>query len=132
MAIVLVLDRITKHLVVTGIPVGDSHRFLPAIQLVHVRNTGVAFGVLAGGGAIVLALTLAALMALVVYFLLRPARSGLWLPTGLLVGGAAAPGPSGTSAQLGSGSRWHRSRPRGHSPTRPGPHSRSRGRTSTC
>jgi len=28
------------------------------------------------------------LTALVVYFLLRPTRPGLWIPTGLLVGGA--------------------------------------------
>ena len=85
---VLIIDRLTKHAVVTGIAVGDVHKFLPGINLVHVRNTGVAFGFLSGGGAIVLVLTLAALAALVVYFVLRPTRRGLWLPTGLLVGGA--------------------------------------------
>ena len=87
-AAVLIVDRLTKHAVVTGIPVGDVHKFLPGVNLVHVRNTGVAFGFFAGGGAIVLILTLAALTALVVYFLLRPTRPGLWIPTGLLVGGA--------------------------------------------
>ena len=35
-----------------------------------------------------LVLTLAALAALVIYFLTRPTRPWLWLPTGLLVGGA--------------------------------------------
>jgi signal peptidase II len=85
---VLVVDRLTKHAVVTGIAVGDVHKFLPGVNLVDVRNTGVAFGFFAGGGAIVLILTLAALTALVVYFLLRPTRRGLWIPTGLLVGGA--------------------------------------------
>jgi signal peptidase II len=87
-AVVLIVDRITKHLVKTGIPVGDVHKFLPGINLVHIRNTGVAFGFFAGGGAIVLVLTLAALAALVIYFLMRPTRPWLWLPTGLLVGGA--------------------------------------------
>jgi signal peptidase II len=87
-AIVLIVDRITKHAVVTGIPIGDVHKFLPGINLVDVRNSGVAFGFFAGGGAIVLILTLTALTALVVYFLVRPTRPGLWLPTGLLVGGA--------------------------------------------
>ena len=85
---VIALDRITKHLVVTGIPVGDVRRVLPGVNLVHVRNSGVAFGFFSGGGALVLALTLAALGALVAYFLVRPSRRGLWLPTGLLVGGA--------------------------------------------
>ncbi len=88
MVAVIVVDRLTKHAVVTGIAVGDVHRFLPGIALVHVRNSGVAFGFFAGGGALVLVLTLLALSALIVYFLLRPTRSGLWLPTGLLVGGA--------------------------------------------
>jgi signal peptidase II len=88
MAVVLILDRITKHLVVTGIAVGDVHKFMPAINLVHVRNSGVAFGFFSGGGALVLILTLLALGALVAFFLLRPRRPLLWLPTGLVVGGA--------------------------------------------
>jgi signal peptidase II len=86
--LVVIVDRITKHLVVTGIAVGDEHKFLPAINLVHVRNSGVAFGFFSGGGALVLILTLVALGALLVYFFLRPERRGLWIPTGLLVGGA--------------------------------------------
>ena len=85
---VVIVDRITKHLVVTGITVGDQHRLVPGVNLVHVRNSGVAFGFFSGGGALVLVLTLAALGALVVYFVLRPTRRGLWVPTGLLVGGA--------------------------------------------
>lgn len=87
-AVVIILDRVTKHLIVTGIPVGDVHHVLPGVNLVHVRNSGVAFGFFSGGGALVLALTLAALAALVIYFLVRPGRPWLWLPTGLLVGGA--------------------------------------------
>ena len=85
---VIVLDRITKAAVTSGIEVGDVHKFLPGVQLVHVRNSGVAFGFFSRGGALVLVLTLAALSALLVYFALRPRRALLWLPTGLLVGGA--------------------------------------------
>jgi signal peptidase II len=48
----------------------------------------VAFGVLSGGGAIVLVCTLLALAALIVYFVTHPGRRGLWVPTGLLLGGA--------------------------------------------
>ena len=87
-AVVLVIDRITKSAVNSGIRIGDVHKFLPGVNLVHVQNSGVAFGFFAGGGALVLVLTLVALSTLVVYFLLRPTRPGLWLPTGLLVGGA--------------------------------------------
>lgn len=87
-AAVVVADRITKHLVVTGIAVGDTHRFLPGIQLVHYRNSGVAFSFFAGGGSLVTVLTIAALVALLVYFARNAGRPGLWVPTGLLVGGA--------------------------------------------
>jgi signal peptidase II len=87
-ALVILIDRLTKHAVVSGIAVGDEHRFLPGVQLVHVRNTGVAFNFLSGGGGLVLAITLVALAALLVYFALRPAEPWLWLPVGLLVGGA--------------------------------------------
>ena len=87
-ALVLILDRVTKHAVVAGIPVGDVHKFLPGVNLVHDRNSGVAFGFFSGGGALVLVLTLTALAALVIYFVRRPTRPWLWLPVGLLVGGA--------------------------------------------
>lgn len=85
---VLILDQLTKHTVAAGITSGDARRFLPGIQLVHVRNTGVAFGVLSNGGALVLVFTLAALALLLAYFARRPERPLLWLPTGLLIGGA--------------------------------------------
>lgn len=86
--VVLILDRLTKHWVRTGIPLGDRRAFLPAVDLVHVRNRGVAFGFLAGGGAIVLVFTFAALALLAAFLTLRPQRRLLWLPTGLLIGGA--------------------------------------------
>jgi signal peptidase II len=85
---VLVLDRLTKHLVVSGIAVGQERKFVPGIHLVHVRNTGVAFGFLSGGGALVLVATFAALGVLLWYFLSHPTRPWLWVPTGLLIGGA--------------------------------------------
>lgn len=88
LAVVIGFDQLTKHLVRSGIDVGDSKRFLPAINLVHVRNKGVAFGFLSGGGVLVLVFTGLALGALLVYFVLRPTKRGLWVPTGLLIGGA--------------------------------------------
>lgn len=87
-AVVVILDRVTKHLVVTGIAVGDVHQLLPGVQLVDDRNSGVAFSFLSGGGPLVLILTLVALAALLAYFARHAGRPWLWLPTGLLVGGA--------------------------------------------
>lgn len=88
LVVVLILDQLTKHTIATGIAPGEQRRFLPGVNLVHVRNTGVAFGVFSGGGALVLAFTLVALALLVGYLALRPERPGLWVSTGLLVGGA--------------------------------------------
>jgi signal peptidase II len=87
-AVVIGLDQLTKAAVRSGIQEGDQHKFLPGVQLVHVRNTGVAFSLFAGGGGVVLGLTLVALVALVGYLAWRPGRPWLWVPTGLLIGGA--------------------------------------------
>ena len=87
-AVVVVLDQVTKSLVRANIPLGDHDKFLPGVTLVHDRNTGVAFTLFAGGGALVLVVTFAALALLIGYFAMRPDRPLLWLPTGMLVGGA--------------------------------------------
>lgn len=86
--VVVGLDQLTKHTIAAGIAPGETRKFLPLINLVHVRNTGVAFGFLSGGGALVLVFTLLAMALLIGYLWLRPDRPGLWLPTGMLVGGA--------------------------------------------
>lgn len=86
--VVVGLDQLIKHTVATSIAPGDQQKFLPGIQFVHVRNTGVAFGLFSSGGVLVLTLTLLALSVLLVYFLARPQRPWLWLPTGMLIGGA--------------------------------------------
>lgn len=88
LVIVVGLDQLSKHTIATGIPPGETRKFLPAISLVHVRNTGVAFSLFSGGGALVLAFTLVAVAVLIGYLALRPGRPRLWLPTGMLVGGA--------------------------------------------
>jgi signal peptidase II len=86
--VVLGLDQLTKHTVAAGVAAGESKKFLPGVDFVHVRNTGVAFSIFSGGGTLVLVFTLVALTLLVGYFARHPDRSMLWLPTGMLVGGA--------------------------------------------
>ena len=86
--IVLVFNQVTKHTIAAGIAVGDQRKLVPGVTLVHVRNTGVAFSIFSGGGALVLVFTFVALAVLLVYFARRPDRPMLWLPTGMLVGGA--------------------------------------------
>jgi signal peptidase II len=85
---VVLVDQVTKALVRGGIGVGEEDSILPAISLVHVRNSGVAFGAFAGGGLIVVALVAAALAALLFYFVTHLDKRLIWLPTGLLLGGS--------------------------------------------
>jgi signal peptidase II len=86
--VVIGVDQLAKHLVRTGIAVGDERKLFIGIKLVHVRNTGVAFSLFSGGGTVVLVITLVALGLLSAYLARRPERAWLWLPTGLLIGGA--------------------------------------------
>jgi signal peptidase II len=86
---VIVADRITKHVVRADIGLNQSRRVVGGVlSLVNYRNTGVAFDFLSGAGVIVLVVTALALLALLGYFALHPDRPGLWVPTGLLLGGA--------------------------------------------
>ena len=85
---VIVLDQATKAVVRESIPRGGREELLPFLDLVHTRNTGVAFGALAGGGAIVTVVIVLALVALLAYFATHVHRPLAWLPTGMLLGGA--------------------------------------------
>ena len=86
---VVALDQLTKALVIEGVRRGSRDSIFLGVDLVHVRNRGVAFGLLSDGGALVVILTAGALILLLVYFLTHTRKRGLWLPTGLLFGGAA-------------------------------------------
>jgi signal peptidase II len=87
-AVVIGLDQLTKHTLGTWLHPGQVRHVIPGLTLVYERNTGVAFSFLAGTGALVYIVTAIALIGLVAFLLLRPRRRLLWLPTGMLVGGA--------------------------------------------
>jgi signal peptidase II len=86
--VVVALDQATKQLAVSHIDRGDHVSVLPGLDLTNARNTGVAFGALEGGGLVVAILIGASLVLLVGYFALHREMPWLWLPVGLLLGGA--------------------------------------------
>jgi signal peptidase II len=88
MAAVLLVDQVTKRLVQSNVMEGDRNNVFLGVDIVHVRNHGVAFGAFAGGGTIVALIIAAALVALVVWFVRHTGTPLAWLPTGLLLGGA--------------------------------------------
>ncbi len=86
--VVVAADQLTKLLADGRIARGDSINVFFGLDLTNTRNRGVAFGFLEGRGGVVGALIAVALLALVVWFALNAARAWLWLPVGLLLGGA--------------------------------------------
>ena len=87
-ALVVAVDQATKALAVGAIERGDREAVFFFVDLVNVRNRGVAFGLLGESGGLVIALTAAALALVILLFALHTRRPGLWLPTGMLLGGA--------------------------------------------
>ena len=88
MAAVIALDQGTKALVRSSVALGDRDGVFPGVELVHVRNEGVAFSRFSGGGTVVAIIVGAALLALVAYFVTHLDKPLVWLPTGMLIGGA--------------------------------------------
>ena len=86
--IVVALDQATKQIVVESLRRGESTNVFLGLDITNTRNTGVAFGALQGGGLIVGLLIGLSLGVLVGYFALHAGRPLLWLPVGMLLGGA--------------------------------------------
>ena len=86
---VVAADQASKALVRGSIGRTERVDVLPGLHLVNTRNSGVAFGFFSGGGAVVAAVAALALIALLAFFATHLRRPLVWLPTGLLLGGAA-------------------------------------------
>jgi signal peptidase II len=86
--LVVALDQATKQLAAINVAPNDQVAVIPGLDLTNTRNTGVAFGALEGGGAIVAVLIAVSLALLLAYFVANRDRPWLWLPVGMLLGGA--------------------------------------------
>jgi signal peptidase II len=86
--VVVAADQLSKSAVEGSIVPGEARGVLPGIQLVNTRNRGVAFGFLPGSHVGVTILIGVALLALLIYFARHATVPLIWLPTGLLLGGA--------------------------------------------
>jgi signal peptidase II len=86
--LVVGLDQLSKAAVRDSIVPGDTRGVLPGVELVNTRNKGVAFGFLPGRHLAVSLLVGVALLVLLVYFARHHGKPLIWLPTGMLLGGA--------------------------------------------
>lgn len=88
MVVVIALDQLSKAAVRGSIVPGEERNVLPGIELVNTRNRGVAFGFLPGRHVAVSVLVGLALLVLLAYFARNISKPMIWLPTGMLLGGA--------------------------------------------
>jgi signal peptidase II len=87
-AVVIALDQLTKALIRSSIALGGTRHLWLGVKLVHTTNSGVAFSLLSGSAVTVTVLALAVLAVLVSYFARNSSQPLLWVPTGLIAGGA--------------------------------------------
>ena len=88
LSVTFALDQVTKAIVVASVARSDTDPIFPGVDLTYVRNEGVAFGAFEDGGALIWVFTGLALGILIGYFALNAGRPYLWLPVGMLLGGA--------------------------------------------
>ena len=86
--VVVALDQLAKAIVRGSLELGEGRELVAGVKLVNVRNSGIAFGFLSDGGALLVVGTAVALLALVAFFVTHTGRPLVWLPTGMLLGGA--------------------------------------------
>jgi signal peptidase II len=82
------VDQVAKAIAVASLERGEEVNVFLGLDMTYVRNEGVAFGALEGGGPLLVVVISVALAGLVTYFLLNSTLPLLWLPVGLVMGGA--------------------------------------------
>lgn len=87
-AIALAADQITKAIVRNSVEPGERINLLLGVDLVRVGNDGIAFGLFDEAGSAIVVAAAGAFALLLAYFLVSSGEEGLWLPIGLLAGGA--------------------------------------------
>ena len=84
---IVVLDQVTKYLIMAHLPLFDSREIFPFLHIVHVRNTGAAFGMFRSLGSSFFIILSAVAIIFIVHLLAKRTYSSLGLS--LILGGAA-------------------------------------------
>lgn len=87
-AAAIAIDQVSKAIVRTEVLPGERIDLIAGTEIVRVGNSGIAFGLLNDAGSLVLVIAAIAFAGLLGLFLVSAERPGLWLPIGLLAGGA--------------------------------------------
>jgi signal peptidase II len=86
--VVVAVDQASKAGAMSAVARGHETELLPFLSIANVRNTGIAFGAFTGASAILIGLTIVALIGVLAY--VSNGRTGprMWVSSGLLIGGA--------------------------------------------
>ena len=84
----VIADQAAKAIAVASLERGEEVNVFLGLDMTYVRNEGVAFGALSGGGPLLVIAITIALGGLVAYFVANSDVPFLWLPVGLILGGA--------------------------------------------
>jgi signal peptidase II len=84
----VLVDQATKAIAVASVERGEQINVFLGLDMTYVRNEGVAFGALSGGGPVLVVVISAALAGLLAFFVRNSNVRLLWLPVGLILGGA--------------------------------------------
>ncbi len=90
-AAVVALDQFTKWLVRTNLALGESwpHHSTGFVRIIHVVNSGAAFGILQGQTSFLIVTSLIGLGAILLYYIYPPMEHGIIrLALGMQLGGA--------------------------------------------
>jgi signal peptidase II len=86
--VVVAIDQLTKAWVRADVAPHERINVFFGLDITLVKNTGVAFGALSGSGALVLVAVALAIAGLLAYFAAHITQPWLWLPVGMVFGGA--------------------------------------------
>jgi len=88
-AVLLILDYITKTYVRNNMPIGQKNEVIPGFfYFTHVENTGAAFGILKNGRYFFIVLTVI-ICAILVYIMIKNKQKILRLSISFILAGAA-------------------------------------------
>jgi signal peptidase II len=89
---IVALDQLTKWLVRSNLAIGETwpERSDAFVRIIHVTNSGAAFGILQGQTTFLIVTSLLGLGAIVLYYIYPPMEHGLIrIALGMQLGGAA-------------------------------------------
>jgi signal peptidase II len=86
--LIVAADQGSKAAIQSSLVPGQRVSVIPGLHLTDVHNKGIAFGLAGGGGTGLVILTCVALALILALFARYADRPGLWIPIGLLAGGA--------------------------------------------